>query len=152
MQWVSVWLYLGQFSASVGLGIYSVLTRQWVFVVLNVVLALALSLATGLTGLVSEVQAQAARYESSARQAILMDSGSGKVLYEKNADDLMHRDRLSLQCDALSGDVDFVGTHVRFFPRPLGEGTLRQHHRKWDEYVDVEFYSILKSEWSNFKQ
>ena len=27
------------------------------------------------------------------------------------------------------------------------EGTLRQHHKKWDEYVDVEFYAILKSEW-----
>ncbi|MGZ8710753.1 MAG: GNAT family N-acetyltransferase, partial [Thermoanaerobaculia bacterium] len=23
------------------------------------------------------------------------------------------------------------------------EGTLRQHHRKWGEYVDVEFYAIL---------
>jgi RimJ/RimL family protein N-acetyltransferase len=28
------------------------------------------------------------------------------------------------------------------------EGTLRQHHRKWDEYVDLEFYGILRSEWS----
>ena len=27
------------------------------------------------------------------------------------------------------------------------EGTLRQHHRKWDEYVDSEVYGILKSEW-----
>lgn len=41
IQGVSVWLYLGQFSASSGLGIYSLLTRQWVFVVLNIVLALA---------------------------------------------------------------------------------------------------------------
>ena len=56
----------------------------------NVVLALTLGLATGLMGLVSEAQAQAARYESSAKQAILMDSGSGKVLFEKNADELMH--------------------------------------------------------------
>ena len=23
------------------------------------------------------------------------------------------------------------------------EGTLRQHHRKWGEYVDVEFYAII---------
>jgi serine-type D-Ala-D-Ala carboxypeptidase (penicillin-binding protein 5/6) len=56
----------------------------------TVVLALALSLATGLVGLHSEAQGQAARYESAAKQAILMDSGSGKVLFEKNADDLMH--------------------------------------------------------------
>ena len=27
------------------------------------------------------------------------------------------------------------------------EGTLRQVHRKWDEYVDVEMYAILRSEW-----
>ena len=56
----------------------------------NVVLALTLSLAPGLMGLFSEAQGQAARYESSAKQAILMDSGSGKVLFEKNADELMH--------------------------------------------------------------
>jgi serine-type D-Ala-D-Ala carboxypeptidase (penicillin-binding protein 5/6) len=56
----------------------------------NAVLALTLSLATGLMGLVAEAQGQTARYESSAKQAILMDSGSGKVLYEKNADELMH--------------------------------------------------------------
>jgi serine-type D-Ala-D-Ala carboxypeptidase (penicillin-binding protein 5/6) len=53
----------------------------------TVVLALALSLSMGLH---SEAQGQAARYESAAKQAILMDSGSGKVLFEKNADDLMH--------------------------------------------------------------
>ena len=56
----------------------------------NVVLALTLSLATGLTGLVSGAQGQPAQYESSAKHAILMDSGSGKVLFEKNADELMH--------------------------------------------------------------
>lgn len=55
----------------------------------NVVLALTLSLATGLMGLVSEARAQS-EYDSRAKQAILMDSGSGKVLYEKNADELMH--------------------------------------------------------------
>lgn len=27
------------------------------------------------------------------------------------------------------------------------EGTLRQHHNKWGEYVDVAVYSILRSEW-----
>ena len=27
------------------------------------------------------------------------------------------------------------------------EGTLRQHHRKWDEYVDSELYAILKQDW-----
>src|SRR5688500_15729272 len=27
------------------------------------------------------------------------------------------------------------------------EGTLRQHHKKWGEYVDLEFYSILKNDW-----
>ncbi|MFW6076849.1 MAG: D-alanyl-D-alanine carboxypeptidase family protein, partial [Hyphomicrobiales bacterium] len=56
----------------------------------HVVLTLVLSLATGLMALLPEAQAQTARYESSAPQAILMDSGSGKVLYEKNADELMH--------------------------------------------------------------
>ncbi len=35
--------------------------------------------------------------------------------------------------------------------RKLGmrhEGTLRQQHKKWGEYVDVEFYAILRQEWS----
>jgi len=27
------------------------------------------------------------------------------------------------------------------------EGTLRQHVRKWDEFVDVVYYGILRSEW-----
>ena len=27
------------------------------------------------------------------------------------------------------------------------EGTLRQHHKKWGEYVDVEFMGILREEW-----
>ena len=56
----------------------------------NVVLALTLSLAAGLMGLHSDAQGQAARYESAAKQAILMDSGSGKILFEKEADELMH--------------------------------------------------------------
>lgn len=28
------------------------------------------------------------------------------------------------------------------------EGTMRQHLKKWDEYVDVECYAILRSEYS----
>lgn len=27
------------------------------------------------------------------------------------------------------------------------EGTLRQHYRKWDKYLDDEHYAILSSEW-----
>jgi RimJ/RimL family protein N-acetyltransferase len=27
------------------------------------------------------------------------------------------------------------------------EGTLRQHHKKWDEYLDAVMYSTLRSEW-----
>ncbi len=27
------------------------------------------------------------------------------------------------------------------------EGTMRQHEKKWDEFVDVEVYGILHSEW-----
>lgn len=55
----------------------------------RVLLALVLSLATGL--LVAEGQAQTpAPFESQAKQAILLDSGSGKVLFEKNSDELMH--------------------------------------------------------------
>ena len=28
------------------------------------------------------------------------------------------------------------------------EGTLRQHLKKWDEYVDLECYGILRSEFT----
>jgi RimJ/RimL family protein N-acetyltransferase len=28
------------------------------------------------------------------------------------------------------------------------EGTLRQHVKKWDEYVDVDSYAILRSDWN----
>jgi ribosomal-protein-alanine N-acetyltransferase len=34
--------------------------------------------------------------------------------------------------------------------RKLGmrhEGTLRQLHKKWDQYVDAELYAMLRSEW-----
>ena len=27
------------------------------------------------------------------------------------------------------------------------EGTLREHVKKWDEYVDIVYYGILRSEW-----
>jgi RimJ/RimL family protein N-acetyltransferase len=30
------------------------------------------------------------------------------------------------------------------------EGRFRQSMKKWDEYVDVEFYAILRSEWNVF--
>ena len=36
--------------------------------------------------------------------------------------------------------------------RKLGmkhEGTLRQHHKKWGEYVDVDYFAVLRSEWRN---
>jgi D-alanyl-D-alanine carboxypeptidase (penicillin-binding protein 5/6) len=57
----------------------------------HLLLALVLSLATGVMALVAEAQAQtAATFETTAKQAILMDSGSGKVLFQKNADELMH--------------------------------------------------------------
>jgi [ribosomal protein S5]-alanine N-acetyltransferase len=29
------------------------------------------------------------------------------------------------------------------------EGTLRQHVKKWDEFVDVVYYGMLKEEWSS---
>ena len=29
------------------------------------------------------------------------------------------------------------------------EGTLRQQHKKWDEYVDVDFYGILRREFTS---
>jgi ribosomal-protein-alanine N-acetyltransferase len=28
------------------------------------------------------------------------------------------------------------------------EGTLRQHLKKWDEYIDLECYGIVRSDWS----
>jgi serine-type D-Ala-D-Ala carboxypeptidase (penicillin-binding protein 5/6) len=85
----------------------------------RIAFALVLSLAAGLTALAGEAQAQSARYESSAKQAILMDSGSGKVLYEKNADELMHPASMSkimtaimvferLESGRLSLDDEFV--------------------------------------------
>ncbi|MCU1231751.1 MAG: acetyltransferase [Acidobacteria bacterium] len=31
------------------------------------------------------------------------------------------------------------------------EGTRRQHHKKWDEYVDVVMYSTLRDEWKGLR-
>jgi len=31
------------------------------------------------------------------------------------------------------------------------EGTLRQHHRKWGEFVDAAMYSILRTEWKGLR-
>ncbi|HEY8945063.1 MAG TPA: hypothetical protein VIM73_12410 [Polyangiaceae bacterium] len=44
---VSTWLFVGQTAASIGFTVYSVLVRNWVFVVTNALLIVA-----GLTGLV----------------------------------------------------------------------------------------------------
>ncbi|HUF46128.1 MAG TPA: D-alanyl-D-alanine carboxypeptidase family protein [Aestuariivirgaceae bacterium] len=67
-----------------------------------------------------EAEAQtAAQFETAAKQAILMDSGSGKVLFEKNADELMHPASMSkimtmimvferLESGRLSLDDEFV--------------------------------------------
>lgn len=38
---VSKWLFIGQMAASIGFTIYSVLVRNWVFVVTNAVMALS---------------------------------------------------------------------------------------------------------------
>lgn len=52
------------------------------------------------------------------------------LIARMDADDIMHRDRLRLQCDALApGDLAGVGTHVRFFPRPSSQGT--QRYERW---------------------
>lgn len=81
---------------------------------------LILALVMSLAALAVEAQAQApAVFESRAKQAILMDSGSGKVLFEKNADELMHPASMSkimtaimvferLKSGRLSLDDEFV--------------------------------------------
>jgi D-alanyl-D-alanine carboxypeptidase (penicillin-binding protein 5/6) len=86
----------------------------------HVVVALILSLATGLAAFAGEAGAQTpAPFESKAKQAILLDSGSGKVLFEKNADELMHPASMSkimtaimvferLKSGKLSLDDEFV--------------------------------------------
>ena len=94
--------------------------RHDIYGIRNLILALLLSLATGLSALAGEARAQnPAPFESKAKQAILMDSGSGKVLYEKNADELMHPASMSkimtaimvferLKSGRLSLDDEFV--------------------------------------------
>lgn len=81
---------------------------------------LILALVMSLAALAVEAPAQApAVFESRAKQAILMDSGSGKVLFEKNADELMHPASMSkimtaimvferLKSGRLSLDDEFV--------------------------------------------
>ena len=84
----------------------------------HVVLALLLCLAAGLTAATAQGQTPAP-FASDAKQAILMDSGSGKVLFEKNADELMHPASMSkimtmimvferLKSGQLSLDDEFV--------------------------------------------
>src|SRR5688500_2367461 len=68
------------------------------FRVICLIPALLMSLAM----LAGEAPAQApAVFESRAKHAILMDSGSGKVLYEKNADELMHHASMSKNMTAI---------------------------------------------------
>ena len=94
--------------------------RQRCHAIRHAAMALVLSLATGLMALGIEARAQTpAPFESKAKQAILMDSGSGKVLFEKNADELMHPASMSkimtaimvfeqLKSGRLSLDDEFV--------------------------------------------
>ena len=51
----------------------------------------------------------------------------GQWIARMDADDWMHRDRLSLQLEHLASDPTLcgVGSHVRLFPRPLGGGMQR---------------------------
>ena len=46
---VSTWLFVGQLAASVGFLIYSMLVRNWVFVVTNVLMAVNALLGYGIT-------------------------------------------------------------------------------------------------------
>jgi serine-type D-Ala-D-Ala carboxypeptidase (penicillin-binding protein 5/6) len=83
-------------------------------------MAFVLSLAMGVLALVSEVQAQTPpTFQTKAKQAILMDSSSGKVLFERDADVLMHPASMSkimtmimvferLRSGRLSMDDEFV--------------------------------------------
>jgi glycosyltransferase involved in cell wall biosynthesis len=61
----------------------------------------------------------------------------GRFVARMDADDLMHRERLALQADALDADSGLaaVGCHVRLFPRRnLGEG-MRAYER-WLASID----------------
>lgn len=46
---VSLWLFIGQISASIGFTIYSVLVRNWVFVVTNALMILNALIGLGIT-------------------------------------------------------------------------------------------------------
>ena len=46
---VSKWLFIGQFSASLGFTIYSWLVRNWVFVVTNIVMLASALIGLGIT-------------------------------------------------------------------------------------------------------
>jgi glycosyltransferase involved in cell wall biosynthesis len=61
-----------------------------------------------------------------------LDLCRGRYVARMDADDLMHRERLRLQMDALQSDPDLagVGCHVRFFPRrDLTDGLVT--YEKW---------------------
>ena len=61
----------------------------------------------------------------------------GRHIARMDADDLMHRDRLRLQADALDANPDLagIGSHVRLFPRSaLGDG-MRAYER-WLASID----------------
>jgi glycosyltransferase involved in cell wall biosynthesis len=55
----------------------------------------------------------------------------GRVVARMDADDLMHRHRLSVQLRALDAapGLDAVGCHVRLFPRAALRGGLRRYER-----------------------
>lgn len=46
---VSLWLFIGQISASIGFTVYSVLVRNWVFVVTNALMILNALIGLGIT-------------------------------------------------------------------------------------------------------
>jgi MtN3 and saliva related transmembrane protein len=46
---VSLWLFIGQISASIGFTLYSVLVRNWVFVVTNALMILNALIGLGIT-------------------------------------------------------------------------------------------------------
>jgi glycosyltransferase involved in cell wall biosynthesis len=61
----------------------------------------------------------------------------GRYVARMDADDLMHRDRLSRQAAALDAtpDVSAVGAHVRFFPRRELRDGMRSYER-WLNAID----------------
>jgi glycosyltransferase involved in cell wall biosynthesis len=59
----------------------------------------------------------------------------GMVVARMDADDLMHRDRLEAQVDALAADpsLSAVGCHVRMFPR----GALARRRRDYESWLNA---------------